>query len=64
MAHLSLKINGKSHRVDVGNPKIAPSGAGEPPPRPTAAAINNTIFDATGVRLRRAPLSVSVAANC
>ena len=36
---------------------IAPSGAGEPSIRPLAAAIANAIFDATGVRIRRAPLS-------
>ena len=36
---------------------IAPSGAGEPSTRPTAAAIANAIFDATGVRVRRQPLT-------
>jgi CO/xanthine dehydrogenase Mo-binding subunit len=42
--------------VLLNHPEIAPSGAGEPSSRPTAAAIGNAIFDATGVRLRRAPL--------
>ncbi|MBI4468163.1 MAG: xanthine dehydrogenase family protein molybdopterin-binding subunit, partial [Acidobacteria bacterium] len=32
-------------------------GAGEPPHKPTAAAIANAIFDATGVRIRRIPLT-------
>ena len=41
----------------LNHPEIAPSGAGEPSSRPTAAAINNAIFDATGVRFRRAPLT-------
>jgi nicotinate dehydrogenase subunit B len=36
---------------------IPPSGAGEPSTRPTAAAIANAIFDATGVRVRRQPLN-------
>jgi nicotinate dehydrogenase subunit B len=40
----------------LNHPEIAPSGAGEPSSRPTAAAINNAIVDATGVRLRRVPL--------
>ena len=43
--------------VLLDHPEIAPSGAGEPSSRPTAAAINNALFDATGVRLRRAPLT-------
>jgi CO/xanthine dehydrogenase Mo-binding subunit len=34
-----------------------PLGAGEPATRPVAAAIANAVFDATGIRLRQAPLS-------
>ncbi len=30
-------------------------GAGEPATCPTAAAVGNAVFDATGVRLRRTP---------
>jgi CO/xanthine dehydrogenase Mo-binding subunit len=41
----------------LNHPEIAPSGAGEPSSRPTPAAINNALFDATGVRLRRVPLT-------
>ena len=41
----------------INHPEIAPSGAGEPSSRPTAAAIANAVFDATGVRLRRAPMT-------
>jgi nicotinate dehydrogenase subunit B len=41
----------------INHPEIPSSGAGEPSTRPTAAAINNAIFDATGVRLRRAPFT-------
>jgi len=43
--------------VLINHPEIAPSGAGEPSTRPVAAAIANAVFDATGVRIRRAPLS-------
>jgi CO/xanthine dehydrogenase Mo-binding subunit len=43
--------------VLVNHPEIAPSGAGEPSSRPVAAAIANAVFDATGVRIRRVPLT-------
>jgi nicotinate dehydrogenase subunit B len=43
--------------VLLNHPELPPGGAGEPASRGTAAAINNAIFDATGVRLRRAPLT-------
>ncbi len=41
--------------VLIDRPGIAPKGAGEPSTRPVAGAIANAFFDATGVRLRRAP---------
>jgi len=43
--------------VMVHRPEIAPAGAGEPSSRPTAAAIGNAVFDATGARVRTAPLT-------
>jgi nicotinate dehydrogenase subunit B len=43
--------------VMINQPTIAPTGAGEPSSRPTAAAIANAVFDATGVRVRTAPLT-------
>jgi nicotinate dehydrogenase subunit B len=43
--------------VLIDHPEIAPSGAGEPASRPTAAAIGNAIFDATGARVRQSPLT-------
>ncbi|HET8919952.1 MAG TPA: molybdopterin cofactor-binding domain-containing protein [Xanthobacteraceae bacterium] len=43
--------------VLIDRPEIAPTGAGEPSTRPVAAAIANAVFDATGVRIRRAPFS-------
>jgi len=42
--------------VLIDHPEAPPTGAGEASSRPTAAAIANAIFDATGVRIRRAPL--------
>jgi CO/xanthine dehydrogenase Mo-binding subunit len=43
--------------VLIDRPEIAPSGAGEPTIRLIAPAVANAVFDATGVRIRRAPLS-------
>lgn len=43
--------------VMINSTTIAPSGAGEPSSRTTVAAIANAIFDATGVRVRSAPLT-------
>jgi CO/xanthine dehydrogenase Mo-binding subunit len=43
--------------VLLDRPTLAPSGAGEASIRPVAAAIGNAVFDATGIRLRRAPLT-------
>jgi nicotinate dehydrogenase subunit B len=41
----------------IDHPEIPPGGAGESSSRPTAAALANAIFDATGVRLRQAPFT-------
>jgi len=38
-------------------PDQRPTGAGEGATRPVTAAVANAIFDATGVRIRRAPFS-------
>jgi CO/xanthine dehydrogenase Mo-binding subunit len=43
--------------VLIDRPEVAPSGAGEPSIRCIPAAVANAFFDATGVRLRRAPLN-------
>jgi nicotinate dehydrogenase subunit B len=43
--------------VLIDHPEIAPTGAGEPSIRCMPAAVANAFYDATGVRLRRAPLS-------
>ena len=41
----------------INHPELPSSGAGEPSSRATAAAIANAVFDATGVRVRQAPLT-------
>jgi CO/xanthine dehydrogenase Mo-binding subunit len=49
-------------QVDVvllNHPELPPGGAGEPSSRATAAAIANAIFDATGARVRQAPLTAA-----
>ncbi len=43
--------------VIIDRPELPPAGAGEGAIRPVAAAIGNAIFDATGIRLRRAPFT-------
>jgi nicotinate dehydrogenase subunit B len=43
--------------VLINRPELPPAGAGESSIRPVAAAIANAVFDASGVRLRRAPLT-------
>ena len=43
--------------VLINHTDIAPSGAGEPTMRCVPAAVANAFFDATGVRIRRAPLT-------
>jgi CO/xanthine dehydrogenase Mo-binding subunit len=43
--------------VLLNHPELPSSGAGEPSSRATAAAIANAIFDATGARVRQAPLT-------
>jgi CO/xanthine dehydrogenase Mo-binding subunit len=52
-----LLVNAKGIGVD--GKFVAPSGGGEPSTRPTAAAIANAIFDATGVRVRRQPMTAA-----
>jgi CO/xanthine dehydrogenase Mo-binding subunit len=43
--------------VLIDRPELPPSGAGESSTRPVAAALANAVFDATGMRLRRAPFT-------
>src|SRR6266581_2751026 len=55
-----LEIRDAPEAIDVvliNHPEIAPTGAGEPSIRVIPAAVANAFFDATGVRLRRVPLT-------
>ena len=57
---LSYPILDITEAVDIvliNRPELPPAGAGESSIRPVAAALANAVFDATGVRLRRAPLT-------
>jgi len=55
-----LDIGDTPETIDVvliNHPEIAPTGAGEPTIRVIPAAVANAFFDATGVRLRKVPLT-------
>ncbi len=55
-----LDIKDTPQSVDIvliNRPEMMPLGAGEPSTRPIAAAIANAIYDAIGVRVRRAPFT-------
>ncbi len=55
-----LEIQDAPERIDVvliNRPDVAASGAGEPSTRTVPAAIANAIFDATGMRMRRVPIT-------
>jgi isoquinoline 1-oxidoreductase beta subunit len=44
-------------QVLLNRPELPPSGVGEPPIGPVAAAIANAVFDATGARVRQLPIT-------
>jgi len=55
-----LEMQDAPERIDIvliDRPDIAASGAGEPSTRTVPAAIANAIYDATGVRMRRVPIT-------
>jgi nicotinate dehydrogenase subunit B len=55
-----LEIRDAPEEIDIvliNSTDIAPSGAGEPTMRCIPAAVANAFWDATGVRMRRVPLS-------
>jgi nicotinate dehydrogenase subunit B len=55
-----LEMRDAPEAIDVvllNRPEMAPTGAGEPTIRVIPAAVANAFFDATGVRLRRVPLT-------
>src|SRR3989442_6981182 len=55
-----LEMRDAPERIDIvliDRPDVAASGAGEPSTRTVPAAIANAIYDATGVRIRRRPIT-------
>jgi CO/xanthine dehydrogenase Mo-binding subunit len=55
-----LEMQDAPEQIDIvllNRPDLPAAGAGEPSTRTVPAAIANAIFDATGVRLRRVPLT-------
>jgi CO/xanthine dehydrogenase Mo-binding subunit len=63
-SHPSLRHSDTPEQIDVvlvngdpnpDRPDLPPYGAGETSHKPMIAAVANAVFDATGVRLRRAP---------
>ncbi|PYM62143.1 MAG: xanthine dehydrogenase family protein molybdopterin-binding subunit [Candidatus Rokuibacteriota bacterium] len=55
-----LEIQDAPEQIDIvliNRPEKAATGAGEPATRTVPAAIANAIFDATGVRIRRVPIT-------
>ncbi len=65
VTHPTLKHSDSPAQIDIvlvngdpnpNRPDLPPYGAGEAACKPTGAAVANAIFDATGVRIRRAPL--------
>jgi len=60
MSYPILEIGDAPEAIEVvliDRPEVPPSGAGEPSIRVIPAAVANAFFDATGARLRRAPLT-------
>jgi nicotinate dehydrogenase subunit B len=60
MSYPILEIADTPKAIDVvliNHPEIMPTGAGEPTIRVIPAAVANAFYDATGVRMRRAPLT-------
>jgi nicotinate dehydrogenase subunit B len=59
MSYPILEMKDAPEKIEIvliDHPDDLPLGAGEPATRPVAAAIANAVFDATGIRLRQAPL--------
>jgi CO/xanthine dehydrogenase Mo-binding subunit len=60
---LRFKDHPTIHYKVVQRLDLAPTGAGEPPDASVPAAIANAFFDATGVRIREAPLTPARVRN-
>jgi CO/xanthine dehydrogenase Mo-binding subunit len=60
---LRFKDAPKITNVIVNRPEKLPLGVGEPPCCPIPAAVANAFFDATGVRIREAPMTPARVRN-
>jgi CO/xanthine dehydrogenase Mo-binding subunit len=49
----------RTHVATIQRTDLQPSGSGEPTLVPVGAAIANAFFDATGVRIREAPMTAA-----
>jgi CO/xanthine dehydrogenase Mo-binding subunit len=56
---LRFKDAPRTHVVSVDRTDLQPHGSGEPTLVPVGAAIANAFFDATGVRIREAPMTAA-----
>jgi len=54
---MKMKEAPKTIKVDIISNEYPPTGVGEPPTAPAAAALANAIFAASGKRIRRLPLA-------
>jgi CO/xanthine dehydrogenase Mo-binding subunit len=54
---LRFKDSPKVTAITVQNSALPPGPVGEPPTQPAPAAIANAFFDATGIRMRTAPMT-------
>ena len=57
---LRFKDAPKVTTIGISRPDIAPAGMGEATHGPVLAALANAVFDATGVRMKQAPLTPDV----
>jgi CO/xanthine dehydrogenase Mo-binding subunit len=61
-----VEISDLPERIDIAlldRPDVPSGGAGEPASRPVPSALANALFNATGARLRRAPLTAQRVRN-
>jgi CO/xanthine dehydrogenase Mo-binding subunit len=54
---MRFKESPNTHYAIVQRTDLVPTGSGEPPAAPIPASIANAFFDATGVRIREAPMT-------
>ena len=58
---MKMKEAPKNIQVDIIQNDYPPTGVGEPPTAPAAAALANAIFAASGQRIRQLPIADSIS---